>query len=265
MVDYIHGETSPGEIARLEKQARFAARWLLEGVDAGPGALVLDLPVGTGAMARRLRARLPDVRLVGADVSRGQLAAARGFMMHPADAFPLVNANAAQLPFRDGTFDLINSNWFLEHLPRGIVVPVLREMRRVLAPRGCAWLCEVDNASLSFWPRLPLAERCFAALWEAQERGGGDPIVGRKLHGFLSEAGFAHAQVFPTTMHTHAGSPAGLFRGSLVEFAEILVGAKTALPPELQPRAEEAARSLLDLEHTKGASFTYSFFRARAS
>jgi len=191
MVDYIHGETSPGEIARLEKQARFAARWLLEGVDAGPGALVLDLPVGTGAMARRLRARLPDVRLVGADVSRGQLAAARGFMIHPADAFPLVNANAAQLPFRDGTFDLINSDWFLEHLPRGSVVPVLREMRRVLAPRGCAWLCEVDNASLSFWPRLPLAERCFAALWEAQERGGGDPIVGRKLHGLLTEAGFA--------------------------------------------------------------------------
>src|SRR3981081_3586650 len=175
MVDYIHGETSPGEIARLEKQARFAARWLLEGVDAGPGALVLDLPVGTGAMARRLRARLPDVRLAGAHVSRGQLAAARGFMMHPADAFPLVNANAAQLPFRDGTFDLINSNWFLEHLPRGIGVPVLREMRRVLAPRGCAWLCEVDNASLSFWPRLPLAERCFAALCEAQERAAGAP------------------------------------------------------------------------------------------
>src|SRR5258708_36364364 len=100
MVDYIHGETSPGEVARLEKQARFAARWLLEGVDAGPRALLLDLPVGTGAMARRLRARLPAVRLVGAAVSRGQLAAARGFMRPPADAFPLAYASSAALHFR---------------------------------------------------------------------------------------------------------------------------------------------------------------------
>lgn len=265
MANYIHGETSAEEVARLEKQARFASRWLLEGVEAGPGARVLDLPVGTGAMARRLRARLPDVRLFGADLSRGQLAAARGFMRHPEDAFPLVNANAAHLPFRDGAFDLINSDWFLEHLPREAVVKVLREVRRVLAPGGCAWLCEVENDSLAFWPRLPLAERCFDALWEAQERGGGDPIVGRKLHGLLRAAGFRQVEVFPTTMHTHAGSPAGLFRGSLVEFAEILVGAREALPAELRPRAEEAARSLLALEETPGASFTYSFFRARAS
>ncbi|GAC1339060.1 MAG: hypothetical protein NVSMB23_07580 [Myxococcales bacterium] len=264
MADYIHGDTSPAEIARLEKQARFAARWLLEGVEAGPGARVLDLPVGTGAMARRLRARLPDVRLVGADLSRGQLKAARGFMTTPAECFPLVNANAAQLPFRDGTFDLVNSDWFLEHVPTQSVNSILREVRRVLAPGASLWLCEVDNDSLSFWPRLPLAERCFDALWEAQARGGGDPIVGRKLHGLLVGAGFSRATIFPTTMHTHAGSPAGLFRGSLVEFAEILVGAEAALPAELRQRAAEAARSLLALEHTEGASFTYSFFRARA-
>lgn len=265
MANYIHGETSPEEIARLEKQARFTARWLLEGVEAGPSARVLDLPVGTGAMARRVRARLPDVRLFGADLSRGQLAAARGFMKHPDDVFPLVNANAAFLPFRDGAFDLINSDWFLEHVPRDAVLSVLREMRRVLAPRGAAWLCEVDNQSLAFWPRLPLAERCFDALWAAQERGGGDPIVGRKLHGLLTAAGFGRVQMFPTTMHTHAGSAAGLFRGSLVEFAEILVGARAALPDELSARADEAARQLLALEETPGASFTYSFFRARAS
>jgi ubiquinone/menaquinone biosynthesis C-methylase UbiE len=264
MAGYIHGETSPEEVARLEKQARFAARWLLEGVEAGPGARVLDLPVGTGAMARRLRARLPDVQLFGADLSRGQLKAARAFMRTPDERFPLVNANAAYLPFRDGTFDLVNSDWFLEHVPTQSVVPILREVRRVLSPGASLWLCEVDNDSLSFWPRLPLAERCFDALWEAQARSGGDPIVGRKLYGFLMRAGFSRATIFPTTMHTHAGSPAGLFRGSLVEFAEILVGAQAALPPDLRPRAAEAARTLLDLEHTEGASFTYSFFRARA-
>ena len=263
MVEYIHGAGAE-EVERLEKQARFASRFLLDGVDAGPGARVLDLPVGTGAMARRLRARLPDVKVFGTDLSRGQLAAARSFMRREHDFFPLVNSDAVALPFRDGTFDLINSSWFLEHVPPAAVLPILREMRRVLAPGGRAWMCEVENASLAFWPRLPLTERCFAALWEAQDRGGGDAIVGRKLYGLLAAAGFSRVETLPNTLHTHAGSPAGMFRGSLVEFAEILAGAKAALPAELQPRALEAAQALLDIEHVPGASFTYTCIRACA-
>src|SRR5690348_2269969 len=60
VASYIHGETDAKEIERLEKQARFLTRWILDGVEAGPGARVLDLACGTGAMMRRLMARLPD-------------------------------------------------------------------------------------------------------------------------------------------------------------------------------------------------------------
>jgi ubiquinone/menaquinone biosynthesis C-methylase UbiE len=265
MTDYIHGGTDPTETARLEKQAQFLSRWLLDGVEVGPGARILDLACGVGAMARRLRARLPDVRLVGCDLSLSQLRAARAFTGRGQDAtIPLACADAARLPFKSGAFDAIHCSWLLEHVPRAATVGILREARRVLSPAGRLWLCEVENESLAFWPRLPLAEACFQALWEAQDRGGGDPIVGRKLHGLCKEAGFKLVQVTPTTVHQHAGSPVGYFRASLEEFAEILESGIDVLPPELRERVQEARAQLLGLLDAPGASLTYTFFRARA-
>src|SRR5712692_9379189 len=77
MPRYIHGETDPAEVARLETQARFLSRWILDGVEVGPSARLLDLACGTGAMSRRLRARFPDAKLVGSDLSLDQMRTAR--------------------------------------------------------------------------------------------------------------------------------------------------------------------------------------------
>jgi len=258
---YIHGETDPKETERLEKQARFLTRWILDGVEAGPGALVLDLACGTGAMMRRLAARLPDALLFGADISLAQVREAR----KRSPELMLVQSNAVALPFRSASFDVVHWSWLLEHVPRERAVDILREVRRVLREAGVAWMTEVDNDSLSFWPRIPLAEDCFRALWKAQEDGGGDPIVGRKLYGMCRAAGFTEVQVLPTTFHLHQGSPPGYFHGMLKEFAEILDSAREALPRSLRPRADEAMRQVLGLEEDPGASFTYTCFRARAS
>lgn len=262
MPRYIHGDTDPVEIARLEKQARFLTRWILDGVEAGPGARLLDLACGTGAMGRRLRARLPDVFLVGSDLSRSQLRAAR---TQSGPTLPLVNGDAAALPFRTGAFDVVHWSWLLEHVPPERVLDILREVRRVLAPEGRAWMTEVDDDSLTLWPRLPEVEQSFRAIWEAQVQGGGDPIIGRKLHGLCRAAGFGVVDVFPTTFHLHAGSPPGYFRAMLEEFAEILLSARESLPEPLRARADESAAELRALEQTPGASFTYTAFRARAS
>ncbi|HEY4770006.1 MAG TPA: methyltransferase domain-containing protein [Myxococcales bacterium] len=261
MARYIHGETDTKETNRLEKQARFLTRWILDGVEAGPGALVLDLACGTGAMVRRLAARLPDAILFGADLSRPQLRAAR--LRSP--WLPLVQSDATALPFRNGAFDVVHWSWLLEHVPRERAVDILREVRRVLAPEGVAWMTEVDNDSLAFWPRIPLAEESFRALWKVQEEGGGDPIIGRKLYGLCRAAGFTDVQVFPTTFHLHHGSPPGYFHGMLEEFAEILDSARESLPDRLKPRADEAAAQVLGIEKDPGASFTYTCFRVRAS
>ena len=261
MTRYIHGDTDAVETERLEKQARFLARWILEGVEAGPGARVLDLACGTGAMMRRLAALLPDAILTGCDLSRPQLGAAHT----RSPDLRLVNGNAAALPFRTGAFDVIHWSWLLEHVAPSLAVDILREVRRVMAPEGCAWMTEVDNDSLSFWPRAPLAEECFRALSAAQAQMGGDPIVGRKLHGYCRTAGFTNVQVQPTTFHLHPGSPPGYFRAMLEEFGEIILSAKDSLPGELRARADEAAAQVLALEKDPSASILYTCVRARAA
>lgn len=261
MARYIHGETDPKETERLEKQARFLTRWILDGVEAGPGARVLDLACGTGAMMRRLAARLPDAHLFGADLSREQLRAARA----RSSELMLVASDAAALPFKGGAFDVVHWSWLLEHVAPARAVDILREVRRVVAAGGHAWMTEVDNDLLAFWPRLPLTEECFRELWRVQEEGGGDPIIGRKLYGLCRAAGFTQIETYPTTFHLHQGSPPGYFHGMLEEFAAILDSARESFPAGLRPRIDEACAQLIGLEHHPGASLTYTCFRARAS
>ena len=139
------------------------------------------------------------------------------------------------------------------------------EARRVLRKNGTMYLCEVENDSLFLWPRQPLAEECARALWDAQAAGGGDPIVGRKLYGLCTAAGFAHVEVIPTTLHMHAGSPAGYLHAALHEFSEIFRSAKDALPERLRGRVEEACAQMMSIERDPRGSFTYTMFRARAA
>src|SRR5205823_14163352 len=138
MARYIHGGTDARETERLERQARFLTRWILDGVEAGPGARVLDLACGTGAMMRRLAARLPDALLFGADLSLPQLRAAR----QRSTWLRLVASDASALPFASGSLDVVHWSWLLEHVPPARALDILREVRRALRPGGDAWMTE---------------------------------------------------------------------------------------------------------------------------
>jgi SAM-dependent methyltransferase len=97
------------------------------GLDAR--ARVLDVGCGTGATARLIaRALGPEARVVGIDLSRPHLRAAGG------QEVPLLQADAAQLCFRDATFDLIWCCNTIHHL--GDPLAALRSMRAALRPRG---------------------------------------------------------------------------------------------------------------------------------
>jgi SAM-dependent methyltransferase len=99
--------------------------WVLDlaGVDAT--GRVLDVGCGNGAYLRGLRAR--GVEAIGCDLSLGMLAVARSHR-------PVANAEAAALPFRAGSFDVVLAPHTLYHvLDRTSAV---RELRRVLASEG---------------------------------------------------------------------------------------------------------------------------------
>jgi demethylmenaquinone methyltransferase / 2-methoxy-6-polyprenyl-1,4-benzoquinol methylase len=98
-----------------------------------PGALVLDLACGTGDFSR-LAAR-QGYRVVGADLSAGMLAANR-------EATPVVEADAAQLPFPDAAFDGVVCGYALRNFTD--LAATLAESARVLRPGGRFAALEVD-------------------------------------------------------------------------------------------------------------------------
>jgi malonyl-CoA O-methyltransferase len=96
---------------------------------------VLDVGTGTGAAARIAGEAYPGARVVALDLSPEFLAEAR---RGEADRFRFVQGSAGALPVKRGTFDLAMSFGVLCHTADAGAV--IREMRRVLRPGGCAVL-----------------------------------------------------------------------------------------------------------------------------
>jgi SAM-dependent methyltransferase len=118
---------------KLERFGRFIApelRSLFGELGLAPGAAVLDLGCGVGIATRMLAELLgQEARVVGVDLALPHLYAARA-----PRAVSLVRADAAQLCFKDRTFDLIWSCNTVNHL--GDPVGALRDMRGALRPGG---------------------------------------------------------------------------------------------------------------------------------
>ena len=106
------------------------AQELLALVPRGPGARVLDLGTGTGAIAvPALGAEPLPSLVVGVDPSSGMLARARANGLRH-----VLVSRAPALPFADGSFDAVLSGFVLPHVPDPHAVLV--EMVRILAPGG---------------------------------------------------------------------------------------------------------------------------------
>ena len=104
--------------------------------DVKPGEAVIDLGCGTGTLLEALLARQPNARFTGIDPDPQVLAMARRRLQRTAVAAELIQGYAQQLPFPNAAFDLVVSTLTFHHLPDPAKVAALREVRRVLAPRG---------------------------------------------------------------------------------------------------------------------------------
>lgn len=105
-----------------------------------PGARILDVGTGPGLLALRIAAACPQSTVDAVDLSpqmidrARQTAAASG----RTDAVTFTVADVAQLGFPDATFDLIVSTISQHHWTDPGAA--LRELNRVLRPRGQAWI-----------------------------------------------------------------------------------------------------------------------------
>ena len=93
------------------------------------GARILDCGCGTGSNLEMLR---PYGRAVGFDLT------AIGTEFAKAHGHRVAQASIGQIPFASGTFDLVTSFDVFQCLPDPVEREAIREMARVLKPRG--WL-----------------------------------------------------------------------------------------------------------------------------
>ena len=130
---------------------------LLDAADVAHGAAVLDVATGPGYAAARAAERGADV--VGVDFSAGMLDLAAG--LHPQVRFK--PADAAALPFGDGTFDAVISSFLMPHVTD--LPAVVGELARVLRPGG--------RVALTTWDPEPATY--LKALLDAIAEGGAVP------------------------------------------------------------------------------------------
>jgi demethylmenaquinone methyltransferase/2-methoxy-6-polyprenyl-1,4-benzoquinol methylase len=113
-------------------------------LEFAPGARVLDLCCGTGSSSVAIRERAgPSCRLVGADLSRGQLE--RAVRKGACRPISLVAANAAHAPFPSESFDWVVVPHALHEMPRETRLAVLREARRLVMRDGRVAVLELDD------------------------------------------------------------------------------------------------------------------------
>ena len=118
--DFVHAVTREGLIERLQPLVIEART-------------ILDLGAATGSAGHRLRQRFRRARVVSLDLSHAMLQRARqrrSWLRRPA----CVQADANQLPFADGTFDLVIANQLLPWIPDPD--RVLADVARVLKQGG---------------------------------------------------------------------------------------------------------------------------------
>jgi demethylmenaquinone methyltransferase/2-methoxy-6-polyprenyl-1,4-benzoquinol methylase len=187
-------------------------RWrraLVLAADPRAGDRVLDVATGTGMVAAELLRRC-ECSIVGIDQSAAMLARARKrFAAIEGSRVELVEGQAEELPFADGSFDALTVTYLLRYVDDPAAT--MRELARVLRPGGRIASLEfgVPPLAPARWAwrlytaaGLPALGRLASREWAEVGRFLGPSIRGfyelhplERIIGYWREAGLEQVQV----------------------------------------------------------------------
>lgn len=151
------------------------------------GMRILDCGCGPGTISRGFLEQYEGITVIGVDRSAEQIEEAAG-MHQGVKGIQFQQASVYELPFADASFDLVFSHALFEHIAEPETA--LREMHRVLKPEGKVALCSPDFGAFVISPDKPAIRNAFEFYRKKQESNGGETLAGRRLHGWLGNAGF---------------------------------------------------------------------------
>jgi SAM-dependent methyltransferase len=222
---------------------------LLDAAGIGPGVRALDIATGPGYVATAAAER--GARVIGVDVAAAMVALARS--RHP--GLDVRQADAESLPFDDGTFDAIVSNFLVPHLARHD--RAVAEFARVLAPGG--------RLALTTWD-TPDRMRLLGVLLEALAEVGAEPPADlppgppfflyadeARFAALLTDAGFADVAVDTVAFDFPVTTADELWDG--MRTGTVRTGVLLDVLPEPVLREVRAAFDRKMLDHRRGDRF----------
>jgi ubiquinone/menaquinone biosynthesis C-methylase UbiE len=132
-----------------------ARRTLLDRAVLRPDHRILDIGCGTGTLATLIKRLHPSTEVVGIDPDPKALARAKRKAEKAGVSVRLDRGYADELPYADASFDRVFSSFMFHHLHADERGKTLREVRRVLAPRGSFHLLDFarPEEAAGWWVR----------------------------------------------------------------------------------------------------------------
>jgi SAM-dependent methyltransferase len=161
---------------------------------------VLEVGCGPGVIACAAARERPTLTVTGVDINP---------MRFAQNAAPLPRnlilreADAVDLPFVNGKFDVVYSRFLLEYLTDK--QRAVDEMARVCSPGGKVLLQDLDGQLVWHFPEDAQLQEGLHRLLDALGHRGFDPFVGRKLFSFCKSAGLRDIRVAAESYHLYAG------------------------------------------------------------
>jgi SAM-dependent methyltransferase len=166
---------APAWEGRRGPEALAALAAALDRLEQAP-ATALDLGTGTGKAARLVAERFPDCEVVGVDLAPKMIEQARGVLREElAGRVRFDVADAAELPFPDGAFDLV----ILLNM-----IPFFDELARVAAPSATIVVASMFGPETPIYTPFPVLRERFEARgferFEELRVGEGDAFLARR-------------------------------------------------------------------------------------
>jgi len=185
---YTHGHHESVLRSHRWRTAENSAAYLLPVL--APGLDLLDVGCGPGNITIDLASRVSPGRAVGIDAAATVIDAARASAAEQGvTAVEFRVANVYDLPFDDGSFDVVHAHQVLQHLADPVAA--LRQMRGVCRPGGVVAARDSDYEAMTWYPESRGISRWLDMYLEIARGNEGEPDAGRWLLRWANEAGFS--------------------------------------------------------------------------